>query len=115
MAQFLGSTSKDVFGVNSFLVQYGRVSVTPQIIEQPRDFNVVQGEPLDILVQASGEALKYQWYKGSERILGATASSLTIEPTTSSDSGDYFVVVSNDKGNSDKQGHSSCFRGKSGC
>jgi len=70
----------------------------PEISKQPRNIKLVQGEPLTIGISASGGALQYQWYKGATPISGATASGYSVTNTVASDAGDYFVVVSNDKG-----------------
>ena len=70
----------------------------PEIIKQPINIKLVQGEPLEMMIQASGGALKYQWYKGASQIPEATGAIFRIGQTSVSDAGDYFVVVSNNKG-----------------
>ncbi|MDB4610049.1 immunoglobulin domain-containing protein, partial [Verrucomicrobia bacterium] len=57
-----------------------------------------QGEPLKMSVAASGTTLKYQWYKGAAPVGGASAANYVVEQTQAVDAGDYFVVISNDKG-----------------
>jgi hypothetical protein len=47
---------------------------------------------------AAGQALSYQWYKGSILLAGATDSALTLSPLQLSDAGNYSVQVSNPKG-----------------
>ena len=51
-----------------------------------------------IKVEATGGALKYQWYKGVSLIPKATEPIYVAEKTQSEDEGNYFVVISNDKG-----------------
>jgi len=70
----------------------------PEIVKQPRNIKLVQGEPLEMMIQATGGALKYQWYKGASQIPEAPGAIFRIDQTSASDAGDYFVVVSNNKG-----------------
>ena len=70
----------------------------PQILYQPRDIRLVPGERLNIGLKASGGSLKYQWYKGAAPVEGASAANYVVEQTQAADAGDYFVVISNDKG-----------------
>ena len=55
-----------------------------------------------IQVDAAGQALSYQWYKGvapgGTLLSGATASTLTISPLADTDAGSYYVNVSNQGG-----------------
>ena len=53
---------------------------------------------MEIGLLASGGALNYQWYKGVSQISGATGPVYSNDETEETDSGDYFVVISNDKG-----------------
>jgi len=46
-------------------------------------------------VQTSGLAPQYQWYEQSAPIAGATNNTLTIAGTLASQSGNYYVVVTN--------------------
>jgi len=70
----------------------------PVITKQPRNIRLVQGDPLAIGIIASGGSLKFQWYKGASPISGATTGAYTVNQTSALDAGDYFVVVSNNKG-----------------
>ena len=70
----------------------------PQILYQPRDIRLVLGERLNIGLKASGGSLKYQWYKGAAPVEGASAANYVVEQTQAADAGDYFDVISNDKG-----------------
>jgi hypothetical protein len=63
---------------------------------QPTDQSVIEGNPVTFTVAAAGSApLSYQWFKGPNAILDATAASYTIPSARPSDAGDYRVVVSN--------------------
>src|SRR6266550_5568836 len=73
----------------------------PSITTQPASQTVTTGQTATFSVVAAGTApLSYQWMKGGTTILGATSSSYTTPPTTSSDNGSQFsVMVSNSTGN----------------
>ncbi len=61
--------------------------------------NYVGYTPAALSVAAGGTApLSYQWYKNNEPIAGATASSLALTRLQLSDSGTYYVTVSNTLG-----------------
>jgi Concanavalin A-like lectin/glucanases superfamily/Immunoglobulin I-set domain len=49
-------------------------------------------------VAATGGGLKYQWYKNTAPVSGATASSFTIASVTTGDAGAYSVSVTNSLG-----------------
>lgn len=72
--------------------------VTPAI---SKDLNstesVNEGGKLELTITASRTddgVLSYQWYKGSSKI-GSTTNSYTISSASSSDAGEYYVVVTN--------------------
>lgn len=46
------------------------------------------------LVGDAQDGVSFQWYKGSDAIVGATSSSLTIQNVTASDAGAYKLVAS---------------------
>ncbi|MCJ7445724.1 MAG: immunoglobulin domain-containing protein, partial [Methanotrichaceae archaeon] len=57
------------------------------------------GEQATFSVTATGsEPLSYQWKKDDQDISGANTATYTIDSVTSSDSGEYNVIVSNDCG-----------------
>ena len=79
----------------------------PQITTQPYNVAVCTANSAQIEVQASGDNLTYQWYKGTEpgtALSGATSPTLSIKNATIADDGIYYVVVS---------GESSCTTAKS--
>ena len=79
---------------------YPSGSAAPTITTQPANQSVTAGQTATFTVTATGTApLSYQWQKSGTAIAGATASSYTTPPTTSSDNGSQFtVVVSNTAG-----------------
>ena len=79
----------------------------PQITTQPFNVAVCTANSAQLEVQASGDNLSYQWYKGTgpgTKINGATSAVLSINQATTADGGVYYVIVS---------GESSCTTDKS--
>jgi gliding motility-associated-like protein len=77
------------------------INTFPTITSQPTDQTVCLGDPASFSVIATGTNLTYQWKKGlvdvvvGGAIIGATTSTLTIDPTVLADAGlNYNVVVS---------------------
>jgi hypothetical protein len=78
----------------------GTTAGPPVITTQPASRTVVAGQTATFSVAAAGTApLSYQWRRNGANIGGASASSYTTPPTTSSDHGAQFsVLVSNAAG-----------------
>ena len=71
----------------------------PSITQQPTDEKVSEGSTVTFTVGVTGTTpFEYQWQKNSKNIKGATDESYTIPATTTDDSGNYRVVITNDKG-----------------
>lgn len=68
------------------------VNALPVITQQPTNQEINEGETLTLNVVATG-AMGYQWKKGEEDILDATAATYTKEGATAADSGSYTCVV----------------------
>ena len=82
--------------INSIYAAGTGIVPTLQIISQTAtNLNVFQGQPINLTVQVSGLDPQYQWYKQNTPIAGATGSSYTIPNAKVSDSGNFYVVVSN--------------------
>ncbi len=67
----------------------------PVITQQPVGGTIVVGEVLSMSVVATGNGLKYQWRKNGVAIAGAINSTYSYTTTSTGDSGNYDVVVSN--------------------
>jgi outer membrane protein assembly factor BamB len=76
------------------------ILMPPAITQQPEDQSVTVGQPAAFAVVATGTGpLTYQWQKNAQSIPGATASSYTTAPTTTTDDSSQFqVVISNSAG-----------------
>ncbi|MEM7165378.1 MAG: immunoglobulin domain-containing protein [Planctomycetota bacterium] len=72
------------------------VDEAPVITAQPADATLCEGDMLSLSVTATGTPpISYQWRKDGTPIPGATGSSLTINPVSTTDAGSYDVVVTN--------------------
>jgi cyclophilin family peptidyl-prolyl cis-trans isomerase len=74
-------------------------SVGPVITQAPRAQTVAPGGTATFSVTATGTgSLSYQWRKDGSAIAGATGSTLTVGPLTSSHAGGYSVAVTDSTG-----------------
>jgi hypothetical protein len=73
-----------------------RAGPAPVILVQPLSLSVLN---LDIatftVVASSGTTMTYQWFKDGDPIPGATSATYTLPSVTASDSGHYYVKVTN--------------------
>lgn len=75
---------------------YGAAGVPPSVLTQPQGTTNNAGTNITLSVIARGSpTLFYQWYKNGGPVSGANGNSLAFNPVASSDSGNYFVVVTN--------------------
>jgi uncharacterized repeat protein (TIGR01451 family) len=70
----------------------------PVIVSDPQDVIACLGASAAFMVQATGNALTYQWRKDGAAIEGATGSLLEIASATEADAGSYDVVVTGECG-----------------
>jgi hypothetical protein len=71
----------------------------PQIIAQPTNQTVVQGDAANFIVGAIGAApLQYQWHFAGNLLGGETNSSLNLASAQPTNTGAYYVVVANNAG-----------------
>jgi membrane carboxypeptidase/penicillin-binding protein PbpC len=69
-----------------------------KVVTQPPSGETVVGQPASFAVSAAGEGLTYQWYKDDQPIPEQTAAVYAIAAATTSDVGNYSVVVTNAAG-----------------
>lgn len=98
----LSSTSSDVtFGFAAVVS-----SVPPSLIRitsQPQSLTVSELEPASVSVGYVGDTAILQWFKDSVPIPGATKPTLTFTNAQETDTGHYFVVISNVLGSATSQ------------
>ena len=70
----------------------------PTITQPPVNQTVALGGTLTLGVTAGGTTPAYQWFKDSRLILGATNSTLTVTNAGVTNSGTYYVVITNGNG-----------------
>ena len=64
------------------------------ITSQPRPATVFAGNSATFQISARGSGpLRYQWYRGNRRVIGATNATLTIPEVKPADVGSYHAVV----------------------
>ncbi len=71
------------------------VVVPPQITTQPSSLTLNQGQNGTLTVKTSGTSPGYQWFFNGTALAGATAAHLALQAAQGSQSGSYWVVVSN--------------------
>lgn len=76
------------------------VETKPEITRQPADIVVLKtGDDLELEVEATSiSPIKYQWYKDSNPIPGATDKKYTKTNINSTDAGEYYCVLTNNCG-----------------
>ncbi len=65
----------------------------PQIVSQPQDMTVPEGDPVTFRVTTSAAKVSHQWRRDGVNIPGATSDSFHIQVALGEDAGDYSVVV----------------------
>lgn len=93
-------TSQFLFDANgNLLVQSANINAPPQIIGQPQNRTVGAGETASFFaVAADTRALTYQWRFNGANIGGATNDAFLLSNVTTSNEGEYRVVLTNPSG-----------------
>jgi len=90
-SNFLGTATSATVGI----IQ----SRLPYIITEPVGKSVVLGSNFTVTVTASGPSpLYYQWIKDGTNLPGATSASLSVANAQAANSGNYWVLVTNNYG-----------------
>ncbi|MDO9512401.1 MAG: immunoglobulin domain-containing protein, partial [Bacteroidales bacterium] len=71
------------------------VNVAPVITLQPKKVSTCPGLSTGFTVTATGDSLKYQWYKNSFLMPGKTSPNITFSPVTYADTADYYLRIYN--------------------
>jgi hypothetical protein len=81
------------------LLPAGTTNIPLKISSQPNGVAVMQGNPVVLQVSACGTPpLSYQWFLNNNPVPGATNNTYAITNVQASQSGAYYVVVSNATG-----------------
>jgi alpha-L-rhamnosidase len=95
----LGMLSNGGSGYVGNFTLTARGSSAPFILLQPQGGSFVAGATINLAIAAGGTApFSYQWQKNSKNVANATNATLTITNLSSSDSGNYSVIVNNASG-----------------
>ena len=71
----------------------------PEILAQPGDQSVSEGQSATFSLVARGSSLAYQWYRNGSVVVGATDAMLVLDAVSFAESGArFYVVVSNSLG-----------------
>jgi Immunoglobulin domain/Immunoglobulin I-set domain len=73
-------------------------TAAPVILTQPASQTIAVSATASFSVAASGNALRYQWFKNGKKITGATNFLYSIANAQTNASGNYFVNVTNSAG-----------------
>ena len=93
---FRDASAGGVSTLKSWSVSITPVQAAPVITGQPASQSVALGGPLSLAVSVDGVApFHYQWFKNGGMVLDATNSTLAVASAAVTDSGVYFVAVTN--------------------
>ncbi len=85
------------WAIDNVVVNAG--AAPPLISGQPVPAEVTEGQPASLTVEATGDGLNYQWFKGfgtgKVSVAGATAATLSFASAQVSDGGYYSVTIKN--------------------
>lgn len=100
-----GSSATDPNTVTGEVWSFSTESSFPEIVTQPQDVTVFEGETANMTIEADGAANPislYEWYNSKDMLVasGATLDTLAIPSTVIEDSDSYYCVVTNDQGKS---------------
>ena len=88
----------NVAGSDTSLVAQLFVQIPPAITAQPVGTNIGLGSNATLTVTASGDGIGYQWYKNGQTVAGSNANTFTITGAVYTNTGTYFVAVTNYSG-----------------
>jgi len=95
---FGSATSKPATVIINAPPVIANVTVNPPPIGNSTTLNISSGTKVTFTVNATGNALKYQWQLNSKNISGATSSTYTITQAAAANDGKYAVVIKNTQG-----------------
>jgi len=91
---YIWNTCGDIYSQPANL----NINILPVIVVHPKKTSSCVGDSESLFVIATGDSLYYQWRRNGIDIPGATFSSITINPVTTLNTGDYTCFVYNNCG-----------------
>jgi autotransporter-associated beta strand protein len=86
-------------GEATWVQNFGGPLTPPAITAPPQNLTVDENAPATLSVKAAGaQPFRYQWRRSGVDVAGATDNPFVIPITTTNDSGDYTVVITNTVG-----------------
>lgn len=80
---------------SSFYAPAQQTPTPVEIVRQPQDVTLEEGQTLTLNVEVSGTNPGFQWYRGTNKLTTSTTEEFTQANITTNTSGTYFVVVTN--------------------
>ena len=97
--QFTNNYAVGEADINGIQLSVASVIATPSITAQPTNQTVAEGGTVNLSVTATGDApLACQWLNDGRMLVGATNSALNIARAAVTDSGVYYVAITNASG-----------------
>jgi len=97
-----GSTADDPNTVTGDIWYFETESSFPEILSEPQDVTVFEGESAAITIEATGVSpiVQYDWFNSSDQLVasGATLNTLSFTSAAIEDSDSYYCVVTNSEG-----------------
>jgi WD40 repeat protein len=99
LLEYLHCFGTNVSAVERTFALSTATNIAPGILADPQSQIVSEGTSVTLSVLASGSfPLRYQWYFNGALVTNATSSSLTFNPVTPANQGNYFAIVTNNYG-----------------
>lgn len=95
--------------IERYLDKTTAASTSEEVISPPvisfitENQTLIEGQPLNLVVSATGGLLQYKWFKNSVEIESATPATYSVANVTTSDAGTYMVTISNPAGESNAE------------
>lgn len=90
-----GAYDVQIFGCGETVSRTVTVKILerPVITQQPVDVEVCEGQLAMLSLQASGDSLRYQWYKNGEAMPSQQAPTLSFQATSLFDDAWYYCII----------------------
>ena len=72
-----------------------QTAIPVEIVRQPQDVTIEEGQNLILSVDVTGTNPGFQWYRGTNKLVNYPTRELMWQNITTIDTGSYYIVVSN--------------------